>query len=94
MDRFTYEQLRVNRPELSLPPWWFLRPTDRHIAKKLSIDKLIEQRNKKLMMRVLLDNGAVDRIAPKRLAIFGDLGWRGRRYTYINTPKPYATKIT
>jgi hypothetical protein len=58
VDRFTYEKVRANRPELKLPAWRDLWNTDRHKAKRMSVPKLVAERTRKLLVR---QPGIVDR---------------------------------
>jgi hypothetical protein len=51
MDRFTYQQLRESRPGLELPLWHRLTRTDRHRAKRLTIDELVSRRVAVLLAR-------------------------------------------
>lgn len=57
MDRFTYEKLRKAEPELALPEWHRLRRTDRHRAKRFTVDELRARRAAKLLAR---EPGTVD----------------------------------
>ena len=51
MDSVTYEIIRARRPELKLPSWRALLPTDKHKARRMTPGELIAKRTAKLLVR-------------------------------------------
>lgn len=58
MDSVLYEKLRRDRPDLKLPAWRDLLPTDKHRARRQTVRELVGRRSAKLLAR---DPGTVDR---------------------------------
>lgn len=68
MDRFTYQNLRTQRPELDLPEWHRLKRTDRHRAKRLSREQIVAYRVRVILLRAGTGNGdAVQPIQAKNI---------------------------
>lgn len=59
MTSVEYERLRATRPELALPSWIDLLPTDKKKAKRYDPNKLVALRTAKILAR---DVGMMDRV--------------------------------